>query len=117
MKLVMDEHLHCRFFDGETEVGWAWLAFPIIKQGMKLSFIGIHKHLQNQGYGQKMLQAIIDLAIEKHLHYLELLVASSNDRAVHIYQKFGFKTFKTFFETEQGLKENRYYCKKVKYER
>lgn len=51
----------------------------------------IHKEYQNQGVGTKLLETLIDLADHwLMLIRLELTVFVDNERAIHLYKKFGF---------------------------
>ncbi|HPR40732.1 MAG TPA: GNAT family N-acetyltransferase [Oscillospiraceae bacterium] len=54
--------------------------------------ICVHKDYQDQGVGTALLRQIIDLADNwLGLTRIELEVDVDNDRAIHLYQKFGFE--------------------------
>lgn len=52
----------------------------------EISDFFIKDEYQNQGYGTKILTYLVN-----QYHHLTLYVFKSNDRAVHLYQKFNFK--------------------------
>ncbi len=57
----------------------------------ELCFIAVEKNFRNKGYAKKILQACVDFCKEKKLENLYLEVRSSNEKAISLYQKFGFK--------------------------
>lgn len=54
--------------------------------------IMVHKDYQNKGIGSALMKAIVDMA-DKWLMLvrLELTVFEDNERAIHLYEKFGFR--------------------------
>jgi RimJ/RimL family protein N-acetyltransferase len=54
--------------------------------------IGIRQAFTDQGIGKELFEALEKWAIAHKLHRLELTVMSHNERAIHLYQKMGFKT-------------------------
>jgi RimJ/RimL family protein N-acetyltransferase len=54
--------------------------------------IGILQKYVGQGIGTQLFEALETWAIDHKLHRLELTVMSHNERAIHLYQKMGFKT-------------------------
>lgn len=55
--------------------------------------IAIEKCCWGIGIGGAMMQALIDAAKETALEQLELEVVSTNERAVRLYERFGFAVF------------------------
>lgn len=57
----------------------------------------VHDSYQDQGVGSKLMEAILDLA-EKWLNLkrIELIVHTDNQRAIHLYKKYGFVLEGTF---------------------
>lgn len=54
--------------------------------------IYVHQALRDQGVGTLLMQAVIDWAqASRTLRRLELEVMTSNARAIHVYEKFGFE--------------------------
>ena len=56
--------------------------------------IGIFDHFQNRGAGTFLLDRFI-AALRPHVPGLRLGVNPRNERAIHLYQKFGFKQYAT----------------------
>ena len=55
--------------------------------------IVIHPNHVNQGIGKLLMDTLMKVAIEKDkINKIESLVRSSNKRAIHLYEKYGFKT-------------------------
>jgi putative acetyltransferase len=54
--------------------------------------IYLHQDFHNVGLGTAMLTRLIELAKKEGLHRIGLSVIADNKRAVHLYQKLGFKT-------------------------
>jgi RimJ/RimL family protein N-acetyltransferase len=54
--------------------------------------IGIRQTFAGQGIGKQLFETVEKWAIAHELHRLELTVMSHNERAIHLYQKMGFKT-------------------------
>jgi RimJ/RimL family protein N-acetyltransferase len=59
---------------------------------------GIRQSFAGQGIGTQLFERLEEWAIERQLHRLELTVMAHNERAIHLYQKMGFKT--------EGVKED-----------
>lgn len=53
--------------------------------------IFIHKNYRNLGLGTTLTKELIEIAKTRGLEILQLSVYSTNKRAVHVYQKCGFK--------------------------
>ncbi|MBP5407596.1 MAG: ribosomal protein S18-alanine N-acetyltransferase [Bacilli bacterium] len=51
----------------------------------------IDKEYQNEGFGQMLLSFVIELVKSTGINNLSLEVRESNKKAIHIYEKFGFK--------------------------
>lgn len=52
--------------------------------------LGLLKHARNVGIGSKMMEYAISIARNKGFRKIRLFVISSNIRAKHVYEKFGF---------------------------
>jgi len=69
--------------------------------------IYLHQDFHNVGLGTAMLSELIALAKAEGLHKIGLSVVADNKRAIHLYQKFGFKN--------EGLKKDAYFGEDGKY--
>jgi len=67
----------------------------------------IHQDFHNVGLGTAMLTKLIELARKKDLHRIGLSVVADNKRAVHLYQKMGFKI--------EGVMKDAYFGEDGKY--
>lgn len=83
-------------FDGETLVGTADVRLGFgAEEHIGLFGIIVHKDHRGKGIGTELTKQTIKEAT-KHLPTLEIVnlgVFSDNYRAIHIYQKFGFKEY------------------------
>ncbi len=68
-----------------------------------LGGVAIHPDYSGKGYGSMMMQAIIDLGEALGLKRIELSTAVTNDKAIHLYKKVGFR--------EEGILGNYTYLK------
>lgn len=57
-----------------------------------ITILAVHPHYQRQGLGQALLLALLIAASERGLERATLEVRASNQSALSLYQKFGFKT-------------------------
>jgi L-phenylalanine/L-methionine N-acetyltransferase len=73
-----------------------------------LGGVGIDPEFGGKGMGTKMMQAIIDLGKEKGLLRIELSTATSNDKAIHLYEKMGFQKEGMLRKYTYLKSENRY---------
>lgn len=54
--------------------------------------VSIHSKSRNKGYGQTMIREAVQIARKKYLDKpLKLYVEKKNARAIHVYEKCGFK--------------------------
>ena len=78
--------------------------------------IMIHKDYQNQGIGSALISALIDVADNwLMLVRLELTVFEKNERAIHLYEKFGFEKegLKRLAAIKEGKYENEYIMARI----
>ena len=69
-------------FDGDTKIGEA----EVDIKGKMLSRLVIFEPYQNKGYGTKIVKELTDK------YNLNILwVNADNDRAIHVYEKYGYK--------------------------
>lgn len=80
-----------RQIDGEAPgliaLGCAWA----ILEEAHITILAVQPHFQRQGLGQAMLWALLDAAYHRHLERATLEVRVSNEPAIALYQKFGFR--------------------------
>ncbi len=65
--------------------------------------IAVAKEYWNKGIGSQLLSKIIDFAKDNHFEIIDLQVRSDNFRAIHLYEKYGFKkngTHPAFFKID-----------------
>jgi [ribosomal protein S18]-alanine N-acetyltransferase len=56
-----------------------------------ITIVAVHPHYQHQGLGQVLLLALLHSAHQRELDRSTLEVRISNQSAINLYQKFGFK--------------------------
>jgi len=54
--------------------------------------IGIRQNFAGQGIGKRLFKVLEKWGTDHKIHRLELTVMAHNERALHLYQKMGFKT-------------------------
>lgn len=57
-----------------------------------ITILGVHPHYQRQGLGQALFVALLGSAVTRGLERATLEVRASNQRAIALYEKFGFRT-------------------------
>ncbi len=78
--------------------------------------IMVHKDYQNAGVGTALMKAILDIADNwLMLIRIELSVFEDNERAIHLYEKFGFKKegLKRLAVIRNGKYENEYIMSRI----
>jgi ribosomal protein S18 acetylase RimI-like enzyme len=70
----------------------------------------VHPSIQNQGWGRRLFQKLIDCVIEEypHIFRIELFCRESNSRAIKLYEQLGFE--------QEGRFENRIYLDATNFE-
>ena len=93
---IFDELLHKGIIYVYEENGVAAGMFKFIHQQHRNSHIAylggvvIHPGFAGKGYGKKMMQEIIELGRQMNILRIELSTASINDKAISLYEKYGF---------------------------
>lgn len=80
-KLIGELHAIYRCDDGQK-------AIP--NRRVYLCAFRIHKKYQGKGYGSFLLKSVIDILAEKGYSELTVGVEDDNERAIYMYDKFGF---------------------------
>lgn len=77
--------------------------------------IGIRQNFTGQGIGGQLFEALEGWAIDHKLHRLELTVMAHNERALHLYQKMGYRIEGTKQDSLQinGTYVDEYYMAKL----
>ena len=73
-----------------SDVIIGYLGVNILFERAEISVIAVKKEYQNRGFGYKLLQKAIALAIQKGCEILSLEVRVSNHKALDLYQRNGF---------------------------
>lgn len=69
-------------------LGCAWA----ILEEAHITIVAVHPHYQHQGLGQAMLLSLLTAAHQRQLERATLEVRQSNQTAIALYEKFGFRT-------------------------
>ena len=56
-----------------------------------ITTIGVDKRYQGRGYSEVLMDQVIDLVNENKCINMSLEVRVSNNKAIHLYEKYGFK--------------------------
>lgn len=80
----------------------------IVLDECQIHNIGILSEEQNNGYGNKIMEFIIDYCNKNNINYITLEVREYNFKAIKLYEKYGFKKMsriKGYYTnpTEDGL--------------
>lgn len=65
--------------------------------------VAVIKEYWNKGIGSRLLRKMIELAKENSIEIIDLQVRSDNSRAIHLYEKYGFRrigTHPAFFKID-----------------
>jgi ribosomal-protein-alanine N-acetyltransferase len=84
----------------------AFLEYSLIYDRMEINNIKVQEEYQNQGIGSKLMGYLISIAIIEHVVNITLEVRLSNDKARHLYSKFGFREValrKFYYGDEDGI--------------
>lgn len=68
-------------------IGCQWA----ILEEAHITLIGIHPEYQGKGLGQTMFHALLKAAVARQMQRATLEVRASNQRAIAMYKKFGFR--------------------------
>ena len=77
------------YYEDEKVMGF--LEYSIIYDRMEIDNILVYELFRNKKIGTKLIEYIIKIAKENNLINITLEVRKSNDIAVHLYKKMGFK--------------------------
>ena len=71
--------------------GGMWFLF----ENVDITTIGTNRKYWHQGYGQKMLEHLLQVAKENGCEFAHLEVRVSNEKAINLYKKLGFEIIRT----------------------
>jgi ribosomal-protein-alanine N-acetyltransferase len=77
-------------FSGSELLGMG--CFWSILEEAHITILAVHPEYQCQGLGQALLYGLLKTASDRGLERATLEVRASNERAISLYKKFGFKT-------------------------
>ncbi|MBD2663755.1 ribosomal-protein-alanine acetyltransferase [Richelia sinica FACHB-800] len=66
--------------------------FWSILEEAHITILAVHPQYHHQGLGQALLYSLLQIACDRNLERATLEVRASNQVAISLYQKFGFKT-------------------------
>lgn len=90
---LVDNHL-LYIFKVQNEPVGMFKFIPLKHRNLHIAYLGglaIDPQHNGRGYGALMMQEIIDLGKSRGFLRIELSTAVSNTRAIHLYEKCGFK--------------------------
>jgi ribosomal protein S18 acetylase RimI-like enzyme len=97
--------------DGNV-VGYGEILKDSLKRDSELT-IHINQDYQGVGLGTAMMIMLVKEATEHQLHGINLQVAASNTKAVHLFRKFGFQEQQTTHELYRGEELDTLHMRKV----
>lgn len=75
--------------DGSGIIGYGGL-WKVVNEA-HITTIGVRAQSQGQGYGTVLFAALIQRSYELGARWITLEVRASNDRAIRLYERFGFR--------------------------
>ena len=89
------------FVEKENDEIVAYGGLWYLYEDADITTIGVNSKYQGQGYGQKMLDYMLDFALKNGVHKVHLEVRVSNQKAINLYKKNGFEVIrirKSYYE-------------------
>lgn len=83
-----------------------YLDYSLIYDRMEIDNFTVLEEYRNQGIGTKLLAHLISIAIEYRVINITLEVRMSNDIAINLYKRFGFREValrKFYYGDEDGI--------------
>ncbi len=79
-------------YSGDKIVGfiWAYKKFFFGEERIHITAISVESSFRNRGIGRRLIEFIEEYTLNNGIEFMELVVTSSNDRAVNLYKKCGF---------------------------
>lgn len=79
-------------FENDRLIGWGCVF--LLGEEAHLATVAIHPDYRGNGYGKKLVTALIDLSKEEGTQYMQLECRRSNEIAQNMYKSLGFFRFK-----------------------
>ena len=82
------------------------LKYSLIYDRMEIDSIEVKPEYRSKGIGTKLMSYLVSLAIENRVVNITLEVRISNEVAIHLYKKFGFREValrKFYYGDEDGI--------------
>lgn len=83
-----------------------YLDYSLIYDRMEIDNFNVDMEYRNQGIGTKLMAHLVSIAIEYRVVNITLEVRVSNDIAINLYKKFGFREValrKFYYGDEDGI--------------
>ena len=103
LNLICQQNIIFRVMLLDNEVIGYYSFQKIYNEGY-INNLAIKKAHQGKGFGKKLMEDLIDRAQKFEVDALTLEVEVDNDRAIHLYEKYGFKsegTRKNFYKNSK----------------
>ena len=84
----------------------AFINYHIMYERAELININVAEEYQNQKIASKLVEHMITDCLEKNVNSITLEVKKTNDKAIHLYKKFGFKEIgirKGYYQGTDGI--------------
>lgn len=69
----------------------SWLPCRLISEELQILDIAVRPEHRRQGHGQRLLEALLQTAMQKGCTIAMLEVSKNNSAAIHLYERVGFK--------------------------
>ena len=75
----------------------------LVDFGSNIGIIATHKDFRNRGYATAVVSALVEEIFREHDKAL-IHVLSDNEPAKHVYEKVGFRPYRTYFQIRGGVR-------------
>lgn len=104
--LIRDDTLFLVAAEDDHILGYCGIV--MIQEEGDITNVSVAKNVQNMGIGQRLMEELLMRTKEKGIQKIFLEVRESNQQAIHVYEKIGFKQIsirKNYYESpvENGL--------------
>lgn len=80
---------HVEYVEDNKVIGI--LDYSLIYERIEIDNIKVNENYRNRNIGSKLMSYLISVAIENRVVNITLEVRKSNEVAIHLYKKFGFR--------------------------